>query len=284
MRNRVRVALIAAVVAVAGVVAFQALRPQAREPVYQGKPLSFWLDGLMVQQAHLPPRLQRSAEESEMAEQAIRQIGTNAIPTLLKMLRNKNSVVVSRLVFTWERYVRPMRHVPAWFQYPPWWRHRAAFLHQEATSAFVLLGTNAQQAVPELIRINEQNIPPTEQLGMFLALRAIGPEALRIGVPVFLRRAASSNPFERELAVEMLASAGVAPELVVPALLKALGDKNLNNRVRVAQGLGRFGTNAQQAVPALTLLLNDPDFSLRYLATNTLKAIDPAAAARAGVQ
>ena len=182
-------ALIAVALAVAGVVAFQALRPQAREPAYQGKPLSFWLDGLKVHQGHLPQRLQRSAAASEIAERAIREIGTNAVPSLLKMLRAKDSVMVSRCGLLWARYSRHVRHAPPWIQYPPWWRHQAAFLHEEASRAFVLLGTNAEQAVPELIRMNEQDISPTDQWAIFGALWAINPEALRMGVPVFLRRA-----------------------------------------------------------------------------------------------
>ena len=82
----------------------------------------------------------------------------------------------------------------------------------------------------------------------------------------------------------MLAVAGGPPQQVMPVLLKALGDRNLSDRVRVAQALGRMGTNALPAVPTLVSLLNDPNFSLRCLVTNTLKAIDPEAAAKAGVR
>jgi len=45
-----------------------------------------------------------------------------------------------------------------------------------------------------------------------------------------------------------------------------------------------FGPDARIAVPALVELLNDPDLEVRGRATNALKAIDPEAAAKAGVK
>jgi hypothetical protein len=41
MRKRVRIALAVLLVAIVGVVAFELLRPQEREPVYQGNPSEY---------------------------------------------------------------------------------------------------------------------------------------------------------------------------------------------------------------------------------------------------
>ena len=82
----------------------------------------------------------------------------------------------------------------------------------------------------------------------------------------------------------MLTQAGVAPEQAMPVLLKALSDHDAKYRVIGAYGLGRLETNAQQAVPALALLLNDPEYYVRWEVSNTLKAIDPGAAAKAGLE
>jgi hypothetical protein len=48
MRKRVRIALAVLLVAVGGVIASQVCRQ--REPVYQDKPLSVWLQGYITQQ------------------------------------------------------------------------------------------------------------------------------------------------------------------------------------------------------------------------------------------
>jgi hypothetical protein len=48
--------------------------------------------------------------------------------------------------------------------------------------------------------------------------------------------------------------------------------------------LGQFGGAATSAVPAMIRCLADSHLSARRLATNSLKQIDPVAAAKAGVK
>jgi hypothetical protein len=59
-----------------------------------------------------------------------------------------------------------------------------------------------------------------------------------------------------------------------------------NVRFAAFQALQDFEPNAKLAVPALVEFLNTGDYptSLRPYATKVLKAIDPAAAAQAGVK
>ena len=52
---------------------------RTREPRYMGKPLSFWLEG-------------RGCTEAE-AKEAVDHLGTNCIPTLLRMIQARDSVV-----------------------------------------------------------------------------------------------------------------------------------------------------------------------------------------------
>jgi len=80
VRKRVQIALAILLVAVIGVSEWQVLR--VREPVYQGKPLSGWLEG------YDSPKNQQSWRQTD---EAIRQIGPKAIPTLLQMLRVSES-------------------------------------------------------------------------------------------------------------------------------------------------------------------------------------------------
>jgi hypothetical protein len=281
MPKRVQIALAVALIILAGVSAWQGLR--LREPVYQGKRLSVWLreyrSGLNIGD-------EDRVRAGNTAKSAIRAIGTNAIPTLLNMLRKKDSFVVSKLVGLWNRHLYSSlpNSLPNWVRYPGWYMNQAATLNNEAVLGFKILGADAQQAVPALITIYEQGISPDSQAATGRALNAIGPAAQRMALPSCLRAAASPNSSVRGVAIQTLYAVHVEPQVVVPALVKALSDTNFVNRLVAARGLGSFGTNAQQAVPALMVLLSDSNSRVRSDATNALKKIDPEAAAKAGVK
>src|SRR5438093_3524857 len=80
MKRSRAIALAVLLAVIATVAAFMALRP--REPVYQGKRLSEWLEEFS--------RVGRGQINQE-AENAIRQIGTNALPFLVADLCRKDS-------------------------------------------------------------------------------------------------------------------------------------------------------------------------------------------------
>jgi HEAT repeat protein len=88
----------------------------------------------------------------------------------------------------------------------------------------------------------------------------------------------------RRTAIEALAQVDAEPRVVVPALVKALSDTQPVIRLYAARGLEQWRTTAQEAIPALVLFLNDPILDLRSRGANALKAIDPEAAAKAGVR
>ena len=80
--------VVVAALALAGAI-WQAAR--SREPVYQGKPLSFWLEqysGQISGGAFIPNRTKAVREQ---AATAIRHIGTNAIPWLLALAAVEDS-------------------------------------------------------------------------------------------------------------------------------------------------------------------------------------------------
>src|SRR5437667_12454749 len=72
------------------------LHRRAEEPVYGGKRLTVWMGQYLM---HLlaarssPDRAKRDA-----AENAIRQIGTNALPTLLSMVQAKDTTLKRSLI------------------------------------------------------------------------------------------------------------------------------------------------------------------------------------------
>jgi len=70
----------------------------------------------------------------------------------------------------------------------------------------------------------------------------------------------------------------------IPALINLLRDANSFTRWQGALFLERFGTDSQGAVPTLIPLLSDSHADVRRAVTNALKAIDPEAAAKAGIK
>ena len=260
MGKRVYFALAVVAVALVGVIGWQVVK-QPDEPVYLGKPLSEWLKDHS-----------RTFKVVPEPYEAIRQAGTNAIPTLLRLLRAKDSALKVKLMRLAERqHVIKVEYTPA----EEW--------NLAAESGFVALGTNAQSAVPALTKIMDQNISPTSRYCAILALGVIGPPA-KEAVPSLLRCATDTDTGVRELAIVALGRIHAESDRVVPVLTNALRDPSFAIRLGAAVALGEFGPHASIAVPTLVELLNASDGVVRERATNALEAIDPEAAAKAGLK
>jgi hypothetical protein len=260
VRKRYRILLVVLLVAVVGGLAWQVLRP--REPVYKGKSLSYWLGKACVF---------LDGEWDGEAEDAVRQIGTNAIPTLLQMLRAKDSALTGKLLDLAEK--QPFLTI----------RHTSAYQRNaQAARAFLILEASAKEAVPALIEIYDQNISEMSQLNTASALGSIGPAA-KSAVPSLLRGMNSPDEDVRSLSIQALGEIHAEPALVVPVLVKSLQDTKSGIKCDAAEALGEFGAEAKVVAPVLLQLLTDPDSSVRDAATNALKVIDPEAAIKAGV-
>lgn len=255
-----------AVLLVAGLggLAWLVLRPC--EPVYQGKPLSFWLGGYYSIQR------ERTGDEASYNQgaKAVRQAGTNAIPILLRLLRAKDTVLTFRIL----RLAQKQPFIKL--------RHSSALLRStRAAEGFAILGADGKGAVPALIEIYEQNLPET-RLATVAALGSIGPAA-KPAVPLLLQGLNATNYYVRAAYITALGQIHGEPALVVPALLGFLYP-DIEARGPAAEALGKFGPEARRAVPALVALLNDNAMGVRASAATALKAIDPEAADKAGVE
>ena len=94
--GRGRLVLLAGLVAVvvAGGISWLTLR--TREPVYQGKSLTAWLE--QVREPGYQTQPTKGDQAITEAETAITQIGTNALPYLMKMAAVKDSVLKDKLI------------------------------------------------------------------------------------------------------------------------------------------------------------------------------------------
>lgn len=68
-----------------------------REPVYQGKSLSWWIEQYHGSFSTLGPMSPRAIEDESKARTAIKAIGTNAIPTLLKWMQTPESPLKEKI-------------------------------------------------------------------------------------------------------------------------------------------------------------------------------------------
>lgn len=229
-------------VAVVGVVAWKTAR-QA-EPVYEGRLLTSWLEGHVASSAANPPY---NSPGWLKADEALRRIGTNAVPTLLRMIRAKSPAkpMLDLLDLARKQSVIPIRY-----------RH-AFLLNNEAEFAFRTLGTNAAGAVSDLIEIYEGNVSPYSQMSAALALGDIGPAA-KAAIPILLKNFTHTNDDVRFYAVSAIYHIGGDADVVVPALRSVLKDTRIHVRWNAIVALSNFGRRASSAIPDLLQALEDP--------------------------
>jgi len=268
MRKRLQIALAVLLVGVIGGIGWQSLRH--REPVYQGKSLSTWLEGYTPDPKSYRPLVEQP--QWQQANAAVRGLGTNAIPSLLRMLRARDNPWKLKLV----RLASNQRFIKISYV-------SASELNVRAAMAFGSLPDHGSNSVPELIQIYKENRSEESQSAVVLAFRSIGPAASQ-AVPVLLNAAGSSDLTIRHNALAALGEIHAQPDLVVPLLTKALRDQEPHIRSAAAMALRDFGAEAKPAVPALLELLKDGDSYVSTIAAESLEQIDPEAAANAGVK
>ncbi|MDB6067028.1 MAG: lyase HEAT-like repeat proteinHEAT repeat protein, partial [Pedosphaera sp.] len=259
MRKWSRILFGILIFAVVGGIAWLVWRPN--EPMYKGKRLSVWLKGYVYDP------IQRPA-----TDEAVRHIGTNAIPTLLRMLRAKDSPLKLRLVaLAQKQHFFKVYFGEAWV------------LRTEGVFGFLALGADGKAAVPELIRMFEEDHSRDNQNLVAEALGSMGPAAAE-AVPALVRSLGDTNPLTRCYAIGGLGRIHSRPEIVVSALVKCLGDQDARVRWLAADAIGAFGSDAKPAVPDLLKSLDDSNATVKTYAKDTLKLIDPEALAKAGVK
>jgi HEAT repeat protein len=293
MRSRIALAVVlgALPVGLAGLV----LRP--REPSYQGRPLTSWLRQYF---AHSDVwdriNMQPVDEQGKQAGIAIRLIGTNAIPTLLQMLQASDPPWKFRILdfLGKQSIIKSDRLRAAAVAGPGVTVTNADGSILEisgfppatlAACGFTVLGADAREAVPALIKIYERDSSERSEGCVAHSLAAIGPPA-GSAIPALIKGMTNSSLAVRALSINALSRIHADPEIVVPALIKCLSDIDNDAEVddEAAVALGSFGAAAKPAIPALIELLQHPGPDLHYWAGIALSQIDPEAAAKAGVE
>ena len=236
-----------------------------REPSFKGKNLSTWLAqyaAITLGDAKKTP----TAQDKVDFEEAIRHIGTNALPYLLD----------------WIQYERP----PSDYQSIDEPRNRKELRAIGACNAYTVLGDRARPSIPELTRILNDTTKRWTCWNAAGALGDIGVEAR----PALIAALSSNNERARESAAmgirRLGTNAGPAiplllrclydrnegvmhhaaialgyimkldPDRVVPGFLNLLETSNRNVQVTALRALGNYGSSARRAVPGLIQYLN----------------------------
>ena len=265
MANLRRILLVLLLIAVLGTISWLVLRPHDSEPTYKGRPLNYWLG------TYGPGN---SFATQTNAVEAVRQIGANAIPALLRRFNAHDS----RFKLTLIRLAQKQHHINLNLR-------TAEQKHSDALFGFMALASNGKSAVPDLLQIYNQRRPGPYDDPVTIAqiLANMGPAASN-AVPRLVQDTTETNYLIRSAAVWTLGAIHSNPALTVPALTASLRDPADSIRGTAARGLGNFGSDAQSAVPELILALTDIGPFTRNNAAKALKLIDPAAAAQAGVK
>ena len=224
------------------------------EPIYKGRPLSFWARGY---HSFSPPLGPREAEE------AVRHAGTNAIPCLLRMIRAHDSrlkLMVIRLAQK-QHFVK-INNVSAWE-----WNWNGAF-------GFGTLAADAKDAVPALIAIYNEDISESSQGAAAIALDGMGPAAKQ-AIPSLLQGLAKTTGAARGNTLVAIATIDPDSKVTIATLMKCLHEPDAKVRWCAVASIGQLsGRAATQAVLAVSELLHDPDKSVREIAESTLQRID----------
>ncbi|HZV35955.1 MAG TPA: hypothetical protein VFB72_15370 [Verrucomicrobiae bacterium] len=245
--------------AIAGGLSSYIMRSRQPMPMYEGKPLTYWLECLAP--------LNRTETSFQQAEHAIQSIGTNAIPTLLDMLQKSDSPLKVRLM----SFLR--RHGFLKFKWS-----LATDQNDEALVAFQMLGPEARGAVPTLVQMYRKNISRKPRSQILDILDSIGPSANE-AVPALASFLANTNDELRPLIALTLGQIHSCPEVGVPALTNYLSVAGSDHLV-VAMALGNYGKDAKVALPAVEALLTDKEESVRMVSSNVISQIDSQTASR----
>jgi hypothetical protein len=226
------------------------------EPSYQGRSLSAWLAEYPSAgwEGGIPPAddiPRMFIIPHEIIDEAIRQMGTNAVPFLLDEIDAKEPLWRSTF-----RYLRWRFNIKGSVLQGLYRMDRT----QNAILAFHALRPRAQEVVPLLLQMYEHpggtaaTATLNRRLHILIAFRCMGRVGREV-VPLLLREANSTNNIIRRQSYSVMSDCDSQPDIIVPALIRGLRDPDIQVRQCAITGLGGFGQDAKAAIPELEAIL-----------------------------
>jgi HEAT repeat protein len=255
MRNRLYAVLVGLLLAALGWSILQAVR-QPREPVYDGKPLGYWMAYYFVPaQSPSPP---------VVASNFVRQVreDSSAVPFLVRALeRDRWAGATFYRKWLWPNLPPPIRS-----RMPP--PADKALAQMRAAALLREMGPIAAPSIPALIRTLKQDEQPFVRNYAAWALVSLG-NGDKTAIAALTEALKDTDRFVRGSATNALLKAD--PEAAVRAGVKA-------------PPWASSGQADKSFITALASALTNQEKSLRVYATNALRRTAPGVATKAGVK
>ena len=277
----------------------------SQEPTYQGKTLSEWIAPFCRQTAKGldAPGGPQHFEELQPARNAVKQIGTNAVPILIAKLNHRESglhrtarelsekqpYVALRLPDPYVSKIRAIRALanlgPAAEPAIPSLKAQLgdAALSEHAVYALAGMGAEGLRALVE----QYTNVPTRQRI--FMAMMIVSPTSTYRGenasYPDYetnqataaiiiegLCRVAQDRAFGFQMsAIQRLGKCGPQASNAVPILVQILDAHNSMTLSSTIGALGQIRCQPEIVIPALTNLLSDPNPGTRMAASSALR-------------
>jgi len=214
---------------------------QGKEPYYKGKPLSDWL----------------CCEPPSEQQEAIRSIGTSAIPIYLDILGATPKglrLIAARLDSKGMSEQLRDDHEDVFF---------GEIKRTVVETAFATLDTNAESAIPQLVKLlNKDNDDISPYAAEALAV--VGPK----GFAALTNALTANNPSTRQNVAMAIGQFGQDPKQVAQILIILLKDESPDVRRSAADSLA--GRGPDTGIPVLMPMLDDKDPVMRQTAARAL--------------
>lgn len=243
-----RLAIIMTVIGIAAIAAIFFGSCEPRGLVHNGKSVREWATLLRSPDAAV----------RDQAAQAIKSLGVQAVPGLIRLVQTKNTGLRK---LGWAVAKRLPRRPRAWF-----------FLHVQwpdpndacvaGAKGLAIIGPDAHAAVPALARVLRGPVPAV-RLDCAAALGRIG----KASVPVLIDALSDKNLEVRHAAAYALGEVGPDAQAAVPGLIPLLNETNAPLRASVAYSLSRIGL---PDLPSLLEVLSHGDSAARDAAAKVL--------------
>jgi len=232
---------------------------RSSEPTCNGKPLSAWL--LILKTGHTSAG--EPVKEAD-AQEAIRQIGTNGIHTLIDLLGVKDENVKKVLSNIHDK------NLTFYYKCDENTIASQESLRKLGVDGFAILGTNAECAVPQIAKVFDEHDNETA----FQAARAlskVGPK----GFSVLTNAINDPDAGVRDVVLQVIGAEGSGdPQVIRQFFINALKDTNTFIRLDAAGFLR--GKDPDLVIPVLIPLLDGSGHDA-FAAARMLGACGPAA-------
>lgn len=231
------------------------------EPTFQGHTLGEWVDQINPEIPYLEPT---------PAHKAIRQIGTNGIPTILKWLSTGSTDRARNAYFILSEELAPA--VPQLTQLALRLKEYKRF--DDCVEALGCIGPAAVPGFNVLLTKGR----PEVQFSAIEYLPMLHTNVVTL-LPAIIKCVVGKNEEVGGKAVGILAGLEIPHSVSIPALTNALTTASTRGRLRIYQCFlfmrPPFGQPALEALPSIRAALKDPNPEIANTASNALEYLEP---------